>query len=315
MSWLATAAGGVIALVAGMLVMAINDTMRAKLRIRRRLRFFTNLMIETDGPAPVQTAVPQDGSSANDNYLVERLDALFPLSGGLRTGLIVLGTALAVWIAVLPTMVFVGVPTVFALVLSLGVAIIFGWNAGSVVESRKRGAFCNRLVGAVEDFQRMVRFGTSSLRALRSVTQTAEDPLAPSLRDILRETEFGVPLEQAMSREAHRIRMGELAMLAAIISTQSGTGGSLSEAVGNLADMLRDRLDSNSRLKAATAESKVTLIILAAVPLLAIAIQAMLQPDIIDTLLGDARHLLGIGIGLIVSGLFVSWLMIRKAQR
>ena len=314
MSWLATAAGGVIALLAGMLVMAINDAMRAKLRIRRRLRFFTSL-IETDGPAPVQTAVPQDSRSANDNYLVERLDALFPLSGGLRTGMIVLGTALAVWIAVLPTMIFVGVPTVFALVLSLGVAIIFGWNAGSVVESRKRGAFCNRLVGAVEDFQRMVRFGTSSLRALRSVAQTAEDPLAPSLRDILRETEFGVPLEQAMSREAHRIRMGELAMLAAIISTQSGTGGSLSEAVGNLADMLRDRLDSNSRLKAATAESKVTLIILAAVPLLAIAIQAMLQPDIIDTLLGDARHLLGIGIGLIVSGLFVSWLMIRKAQR
>lgn len=314
MSWLATVAGVVVALLAGMLVLAVNDAMRARLRIRRRLKPITDLL-DTEGPSPVmETAIPE-ARIESDNYIVERLDTLFPLSGGVRTGMIVLGTTLLLWIVILPAMVFVGVPTIFAMFGALAAAITFGWNAGSVVETRKRDAFCNRLVTAVEDFQRMVRFGTSSLRALRSVTQTAEEPLAASLRSILRETDFGVPLEQAMAREAHRIRMGELAMLAAIISTQSGTGGSLSEAVGNLGDMLRERLDSNVRLKAATAESKVTLFVLALVPVLGVTIQAFLQPEIVDTLLGDARHLLGIGVGLIVSGLFVSWLMIRGAQR
>ena len=314
MSWLAAIAGVVIALLAGMLVLAINDAMRARLRIRRRLRPITDLL-DTEGAAPVmETALPE-ARAESDNYVVERLDALFPLSGGVRTGMIVCGTTLLSWIVLVPVMVFVGVPALVAMLLSLAAAMTFGWNAGSVVEARKRDAFCNRLVTAVEDFQRMVRFGTSSLRALRSVAQTTEEPLLASLRSILRETDFGVPLEQAMAREAHRIRMGELAMLAAIISTQSGTGGSLSEAVGNLGDMLRERLDSNVRLKAATAEPKVTLFVLAMVPVLAVTIQAFLQPDIVDTLLGDARHLLGIGVGLIVSGLFISWLMIRKAQR
>ena len=314
MSWLAAIAGVVIALLAGMLVLAINDAMRARLRIRRRLRPITDLL-DTEGAAPVmETALPE-ARAESDNYVVERLDALFPLSGGVRTGMIVCGTTLLSWIVLVPVMVFVGVPALVAMLLSLAAAMTFGWNAGSVVEARKRDAFCNRLVTAVEDFQRMVRFGTSSLRALRSVAQTTEEPLLASLRSILRETDFGVPLEQAMAREAHRTRMGELAMLAAIISTQSGTGGSLSEAVGNLGDMLRERLDSNVRLKAATAEPKVTLFVLAMVPVLAVTIQAFLQPDIVDTLLGDARHLLGIGVGLIVSGLFISWLMIRKAQR
>ena len=313
MGWLATILGVVFAVLAGLLVLTINDAMRAKLRLRRRLQPMTDLL-DADGPAPVVEALPT-ARTENDNYIVERLDAWFPLAGGVRIAMIVLGTTLLVWIVLVPAMVFVGVPTIFAIFLSLVAAIIVGWNVGTLVEDRKREAFTNRLVTVVEDFQRLVRFGTSSLRALRSVTETAEEPLAPSLKGILRETDFGVPLEQAMAREAHRIRLGELAMLAAIISTQTGTGGSLSEAVGNLGEMLRERLDSNMRLKAATAESKVTLIVLAIVPVLGVTVQAFLQPEIITTLLGEARHLLGIGVGLIVSGLFVSWLMMRGAQR
>lgn len=145
MSWLATAAGAVIALLAGMLVMTVNDAMRARLRIRRRLRPITNLL-DTEGSSTVtETALPE-AQTESDNYIVERLDALFPLSGGLRTGMIMFGTMLLLWILILPAMVFVGVPTIFAVFLSLAAAITFGWNAGSVVESRKRDAYCNRLV-------------------------------------------------------------------------------------------------------------------------------------------------------------------------
>ena len=313
MGWLATISGVVFAVFAGFLVLTVNDAMRARLRIRRRLQPITDLL-DAEGPAPVVEALPQ-ARTESDNYIVERLDVWFPLAGGVRTAMIALGTALLVWIVLVPAMVFFGVPTIFAIFLSLVAAVIVGWNVGAVIEGRKREAFNDRLVTTVEDFQRMVRFGTSSLRALRSVAETAEEPLAPCLQGILRETDFGVPLEQAMAREAHRIRLGELAMLAAIISTQTGTGGSLSEAVGNLGDMLRERLDSNVRLKATTAESKVTLIVLAAVPVLGVTVQAFLQPEMVGTLFNEARHLLGIGVGLIVSGLFVSWLIIRGAQR
>ena len=314
MGWLATISGVVFAGLAGFLVLTINDAMRAKLRIRRRLQPVTDLL-DAEGPAPVVVEALPEALTESDNYVVERLNAWFPLAGGVRTGTIMLGTMLLVWIVLVPGMIFVGVPTIFAIFLSLVAATVVGWNVSTVVEDRKRDAFTNRLVTTVEDFQRLVRFGTSSLRALRSVAETAEEPLAPSLKGILRETDFGVPLEQAIAREAHRIRLGELAMLAAIISTQTGTGGSLSEAVGNLGDMLRERLDSNVRLKATTAESKVTLIVLAAVPVLGVTVQAFLQPEMVGTLFNEARHLLGIGVGLIVSGLFVSWLIMRGAQR
>lgn len=314
MNWLAIGAGGVGTLLFGTLVLTIVDTTRARLRMRRRLQPITEVLDPGAAVVAVAEAV-LPSPRASQRPIVARLDALFPLSGGVRTTMIALGTTLILWVLLMPATVFFGLPAVLATCLSLVAAATFGWSAGSFVETRKRDAFCDRLITTVEDFQRLVRFGTSSLRALRSVTETAEEPVAPSLKAILRETDFGVPLEQAMAREAHRTRMGELAMLAAIISAQSGTGGSLSEAVGNLASMLRERLDSKMRLKATTAESKVTLGVLAVVPLLGITTQAFLQPEMVDTLLGEARHLLGIGVGLIVSGLFVSWLMIRRAQR
>ena len=118
-----------------------------------------------------------------------------------------------------------------------------------------------------------------------------------------------------MAREARRVRMSELAMLAAIISTQSSTGGNLSEAVGNLASMLRERLDNRSKLKASTAESRVTLIILSVVPFLGVGLQAFMQPELLAVLMGEGRHLLGIGLGFITAGLVISYFMIRNAQR
>ena len=253
MSWLATSALVAGALFIGMAALMVNDAMRAKLRVRRRMRTIADLL-DAEGAAPVAEVAPETRTE-NETYIVVRLDTLFPLSGGVRTGMIVIVTTLVLWIVLVPAMIFVGVPTIFATILSLAAAVTFGWNAGSAVEARKRDAFCNRLVTAVEDFQRLVRFGTSSLRALRSVAQTAEEPLVPSLRAILRETDFGVPLEQAMAREAHRIRMGELAMLSAIISAQSGTGGSLSEAVGTWATCL-GAARFEYATQAATASSK-----------------------------------------------------------
>ena len=167
----------------------------------------------------------------------------------------------------------------------------------------------------MEDFQRMVRFGIPAMQGLKSVSEAAEEPLKASLRKILLETDFGVPLDQAMAREARRVRMSELAMLAAIISTQTSTGGNLSEAVGNLATMLRERLDNRSKMKASTAESRVTLVILSIVPFLGVGLQAAMQPELFGVLLGEGRHLLGIGLAFIVAGLAISYFMIRGAQR
>lgn len=293
---------------------SVIGALRTRSRVRRRMGLFGDMLqVEEAGASAVPEA--QEGVSDPKSPLVAMLERRYPLSGGVRTAAIAVGAAVLVCATLVPLLSFFGLSGPLVLLLALAVAAGAGWSVGLMLETAKRNAFNDRFLPVIEDFQRMVYFGIGIGQAFSSITGAAEEPVAGSLRNIQLQAEFGVPLPVAMEREARRVRVSELAMLSAIMGTQAGTGGNLSEAVANLADMLRERLDNRSRIKASTAESRITLIILSAVPVLAVAIQAALQPSLVEVLLGDARHLLGMGAGLIVAGLVVSWLMIRGAQR
>ena len=305
--------GVVAALGFGFVAVAASDALRARTRIKRRMQPFTELLGIEEPGRQVAAAPVEVGD--DENRALAWLNGRFPLAGGVRVTVIVILSAVAGFAATAPLLVFVGMTPVLAVPAAVAVAVGLGLNVGSAMENGKRNEFNDRFLLAMEDFQRMVRFGIPAMQGLKSVSEAAEEPLKASLRKILLETDFGVPLDQAMAREARRVRMSELAMLAAIISTQTSTGGNLSEAVGNLATMLRERLDNRSKMKASTAESRVTLVILSIVPFLGVGLQAAMQPELFGVLLGEGRHLLGIGLAFIVAGLAISYFMIRGAQR
>ena len=294
-------------------VFAASRSWQRRKLIRRRMAPIASLL-RAELPQP-ETVDMRERNAAGRNPVTARLDARYPLAGGLRATSFACAGGFVAFLLLVPTLNFIGVPTPLIFVFAALSGALLGWNIGTGMENRKRIEFSDRFLIAMEDLQRMVRYGISVSQALHSVTAVAAEPLKASLENINQETGLGVPLASAMEREARRVRCSELSMLAAAISTQSRTGGNLSESVSNLAAMLRERLDNRSRMKAATAESRITLIILALVPAAGIGLQAVMQPDLVDVLLNDARHLLGIGVGLIVAGLVLSWMMIRSAQQ
>lgn len=311
--WLTLAFVAAIAVFAAVGAVTIADVLRTRSRVTRRVRPLGEMFANEERDAPAQR--PATDAITQENAFVAWLKGRFPLAGGVRVGVFVALTTLLVALLVAPFLAFVGLGTGLAVVVALAAAVLLGWNVGKLLEDNKRTEFNDRLLLAMDDFQRMVRFGIPTLQALNSVTDAAETPLKEVLRNVMLEAALGVPLERAMAREAHRVRMGELAMLAAILSTQASTGGNLSEAVGNLAEMLRERKDNRTKMKSSTAESRLTLVILGIVPFLGIGMQVPTQPELLETLLNEGRHLLGIGLGLIFTGFAVSYLMLRSAQR
>lgn len=303
---------GVAALAGlGVLAVTVNESLRRRARLRRRIAPLADVL----DPGELPAAAPLREEAAEAAPWVAALDRRYPLAGGLRTAAVAGVSGVAAVLALVPALSFVGVPVAFAVPVALLLAFGFAWNVGAFLEQRKRLLFNDRFLIAVDDFQRMVRFGISTAQAFRSVAASAEEPVRTSLQRVALDADFGVPLGTALGREAHRVRISEMAMLAAIMTTQARTGGGLSESVGNLAGMLRERIDNRSKVKAATSESKISLIILTGVPFAAIGIQAGMQPELVDTLLDDARHLLGIGVGMIVAGLTVAWFLVRSAER
>lgn len=306
-------AGVLVALGAGMLAMLAVDAMGRRTKVQQRVQGLGQLLGDVENVA--QAPAARQGRDAEGNPLVAAFNKRFPLAGGVRVATIAIVAGIVGGVASFALLLFVLVPPVFA-VLGAGAAVVgIGYTVGTTMENGKRNEFSDRLLVAMEDFQRMVRFGIPPLQALTSVGEAAEEPLKASLNAILLEASLGVPLEEAVAHEAHRVRISDLAMLAAILSTQASTGGNLSESVANLATMLRERRDNRARLKATTAEPRITLIVLGLMPVLGIAVQAFMQPSIVATLLGEGRYLLGIGLGLIGVGFVISMLLVRSAQR
>lgn len=282
-------------------------------RIRERMKRLD--IFNTYREEEAAAAVKAEDESGDQGVLAAVLDRWYPLSGGVRTGLAVLvGAALAAF-ATMWALAFFGVPLLFALIGGIALGAFAGWNIGVFREGGMRVRFADRLLAVVDDLQRMVRAGMPVAEAFRTTAEAAGDPVGESLRRVGHAAGLGVPLATALDIEARRIGISDLAMLAAIFGTQSRVGGGIAESVGNLAEMLRERKDNRSRLKSATAESKLTLIVLAGVPFAAVGIQGATKPEIFALLLGDARHLLGIGTGLVLLGLATAYLLIRRVRR
>ena len=299
--------------LAGGVVFGVNGTVRRRRQLRRRMAPITNLF---ESVATSAVAAPAAAAQTGpERPLASMLDVRFPLAGGMRAGAIALLSGLGTAGTAAGALAFFGLPALIVLLAAAGIGALVIWTVGSATEERMRQRFQERFLVVIEDIHRMVRFGIPMGQALESSAGAAEDPVGPSLRRVCREADLGTALSAAIAHEAHRIHIHELAMLAAIVSTQSRSGGGLAESVANLADMLRERVDNRARIKAATAESKISLIILAFVPLAAIGIQVASQPELVQTLLSTARHLLGIGAGLIATGLAVAWLLVSSARK
>ena len=311
------AAGAIIALV-GWLSMLGVKALRQRAALRRRMASLSGIVAAeqaADGWESAPAPARDQERFGRDNWLIASLDARYPLVGGVRAAIISISAGLLCFFAMSVALRFFGMAAWLAYVASALVGGALAWKLGTLQEEAKRSEFSARFLVILDDIQRMVRHGISGHQALASSAASAEEPVYGSLHNILREAEFGIPVSTAMDREARRVRVSELLMLAAVFSTQSSAGGNLSESVDNLSNSLRARLDNRSRMKAATADSRVTMIILAAVPFAGVGLQAVLQPELVDELIGAGRHLLGIGVGFIAGGLLMSWMMIRSARR
>ena len=306
---------GVGAMAAFVLLAAsMVGRLRQRGRVRRRLETVLNIL--DAGDLPVANEPKRGGQQSNRRrYYFEALDRRYPLSGWAKTSGIALGAALATVACVFPALTFFGMSMLIGGPLALLLGVGTGWTVGNFIEQRYREQFQRVFLVAIEDFARMVRFGVMASRAFDAVASSAPDPVGPVLRKIALEVSLGATLGPSLGREARRIKVSEMAMLSAVISIQSRVGGRLAESVGNLTQLLRERLDDRHRLRAATSEPKISLLILCAVPFAGVGLQAATQPQIIETLLGSARHLLGVGVGMILAGMVVSFFIVRSASR
>ena len=123
-----------------------------------------------------------------------------------------------------------------------------------------------QLVGGIQTLASGVRAGLNLVQALELVARDGPDPLKQEFAHMVREYEFGIGLEDAMSNAAERIGSGDFGLLFAALLTHRERGGNLGETLDKICEAIREIQRLEHRVDSLTAQGRATARFLGAMP-------------------------------------------------
>jgi len=134
------------------------------------------------------------------------------------------------------------------------------------VENKRRTALLWQFPDALAMIVRSIRVGVPVIDAVRNVSLAAPSPTSGEFARLVEQIAVGTPLDEAVTELASRTGLAEYRFFATALSLQTQTGGTLSETLENLADVIRKRAALKARGHAMTAEARTSSSILAMLP-------------------------------------------------
>lgn len=175
------------------------------------------------------------------------------------------------------------------------------------IRSQRIKKFVEQLPIAIDIVVRSLNAGHPLLSAISLVGREMPDPIGSEFGLLSDQLTFGLELDRAMLNMVDRVGADELNLLAVTVSVQRGTGGNLSEILENLSGMIRDRTMLKAKIRAISAEGRMTGRVMAAFPFVLYFMIATLAPQYFDPVWESgwapamiAGVLIFLGIGIVV---------------
>jgi tight adherence protein B len=155
------------------------------------------------------------------------------------------------------------------------------------VEGKRRSALLWQFPDALAMIVRSIRVGVPVIDAVRNVSLAAPNPTATEFNRLVEQIGLGTPLDEAVTELAQRTGLAEYRFFATSLALQTQTGGTLSETLENLADVIRKRAALKARGHAMTAEARTSSTILALLPVVTGGMLYALNPAYMMLLFTD----------------------------
>jgi tight adherence protein B len=152
------------------------------------------------------------------------------------------------------------------------------------LKSRREKAFTAEFANAIDVIVRSVRSGLPTNEALRIVARELPDPVGSEFNTLCEGLKVGVTLEQGVKKMLESMPTAEVNFFGIVMTIQQKSGGNLSEALGNLASVLRDRKRLEGKIKAMSSEAKASAGIIGSLPPGVMGIVYLTTPDYIKLL-------------------------------
>jgi tight adherence protein B len=140
-----------------------------------------------------------------------------------------------------------------------------------------------------------LRAGHSLLQAVDHVAQEADDKTAREWHELVRQTQLGIPVEDAIDAMTHRIGSRELQWISLVARVQHQVGGNMAEMFDIVAETVRQRYRLTAQVHTLTAQGRMTRWVLTIAPFALGGILAIMSPAYISVFVGSKA-----GIGLMI---------------
>ncbi len=196
--------------------------------------------------------------------------------------LISLGLALLAWLVTF----VIGMPAILiAAVCAAAAGIPFAYIA--MKRRRRLRKFEEQFPDAIDLLARSVRAGHAFTTGFSLIASEMPEPIAGEFRTTFDQQNLGFPLVEALRNLAARLPLPDVRIFLAALTIQRETGGNLGEVLDNLAAVIRERFKILRQVQVFTAEGRLSLSILLAIPPAAGVMMFFTNPTYLSRLFTD----------------------------
>ena len=173
----------------------------------------------------------------------------------------------------------------------------------ALVRKRRIQKFLEEFPNALDIIVRAVKSGLPLNDGIRMIAHEAKEPVRTEFRRIVEAQQLGLSIPDASMRMIETMPCPEAGFFGIVIQIQSQAGGNLSEALGNLSRVLRDRKKMKAKVQALSMEAKASAMIIGALPFVVAFLVYLSSPGYIMPLFTTSP-------GHIIIGVAGFWMLI-----
>jgi tight adherence protein B len=281
--------------------------------INRRLRLASG----TDDPRAVLRKLRREDQGVFSNALAR----LFPtaerivLQSGVDISLARLSLISMAIFALIFSLIRLATPTPIPLAALIATLIAFGMPLLVLYMRRRRRIkrFGEQLPEALDLIVRSVLAGHPVSSSFSLVAKELPDPIGSEFGVVLDEMTYGLDMDEALENLFRRVPHPDLHFFTLAVQIQHGTGGNLAEVLSNLTKVIRDRFRMFAKVRAVSAEGRLSAIVISAMPFVVVAIVSVLNPRYFGEVINDPWFWPPIGCGLLLQfmGMLIIWKMVN----
>jgi tight adherence protein B len=144
---------------------------------------------------------------------------------------------------------------------------------------RRIAAFSEQFPDALDVIARGLRAGHPFRVALGLVAREMPDPVGSEFGIVVDEIMFGLDQSIAVDNLGPRVGLNDLSLFSTAVNIQHQTGGNLAEILTRLSTMLRSRLKLRLKIRALSAEGRLSAVALSLTPFILFALITLISPD------------------------------------